>query len=191
MAMTANLTANLTAETRLHDELDGLDGLSEKSVKNFQSGIEKNSITDNGLGGEFSQKSVINPQVRHAGGFEPSGEPSGSHQGAIINDGITDFDTLDVKDVLIAEFKELHVITARSSQQWLTHRGDYVSRTAIQNQDFKVPTVGEMVTAIQKIIVHKNSAMARLLKLTYENDPNSLFCQAIAIDEKLKEIYNL
>jgi putative DNA primase/helicase len=191
MAMTANLTANLTAETPTHDELDGLDGLSEKSVKNFQSGIEKNSITDNGLGGEFSQKSVINPQVRHTGGFEPSGEPSGSHQGAIINDGITDFDALDIGVVLIAKFAELHLITARSSQQWLTHRGEYVSRTAIQNQDFKVPTIWEMVTAIQKVIVHKNSEMAQLLKVSYKNDPNSLFCQAIATDEKLKEIYNL
>lgn len=110
---------------------------------------------------------------------------------AIINDGITDFDTLDVKDVLLAKFAELHLITARSSQQWLTHRGEYVSRAALQNQDFKVPTIGEMVTAIQKLIVHKNSDMARLLKVTYENEPNSLFCQAIATDEKLKEIYNL
>jgi hypothetical protein len=110
---------------------------------------------------------------------------------AIINDGITDFDTLDVKDVLLAKFAELHLITARSSQQWLTHRGEYVSRAALQNQDFKVPTIGEMVTAIQKVIVHKNSDMARLLKVTYENEPNSLFCQAIATDEKLKEIYNL
>ena len=103
----------------------------------------------------------------------------------------TGFDGLDVGDVLIAEFAELHLITARRGQQWLTHRGEYVSRTALQNQDFKVPTIGEMVTAIQKIIVHKNSAMAHLLKVTYENDPNSLFCQAIATDEKLKEIYNL
>ena len=103
----------------------------------------------------------------------------------------TDFDGLDVGDVLLAEFKELHMITARKGQQWLTHRGEYVSRTALQKQDFKVPTVGEMVTAIQKVIVHKNSDMAHLLKVTYGNDLNSLFCQAIAIDEKLKEIYNL
>jgi DNA primase len=108
-----------------------------------------------------------------------------------IENKTTDFDALDIGVVLIAEFKELHVITARRCQQWLTHRGEYVSRAALQNQEFKVPTIGEMVTAIQKVIVHKNSDVARLLKVTYENDPNSLFCQAIATDEKLKEIYNL
>ena len=191
MAMTANLTANLTAETPTHDELDGLDGLFEHPPEYSNLMIKKNTHTHDGGIGEVSEKSVINPQVRHTGGVEPSCEPSGSHQVAIINDGITDFDTLDVGDVLIAEFAELHLITARKGQQWLTHRGEYVSRNALQNQDFKVPTLGEMVTAIQKVIVHKNSAMAHLLKVTYGNDLNSLFCQAIAIDEKLKEIYNL
>ncbi len=190
-AMTANLTANLTAETPTHDELDGLDGLSEKSVKILQSGDEKNSITDNGLGGEFSQKSVINPQVRHTGGFQPSGEPSGSHQVAIINDCITDFDTLDVGDVLIAEFKKLHIITARNGQQWLTHRGEYVSRADLQNQVFKVPTVEEMITAIGIVYGHGDIETAHLLIERFNNDPKSLFCQAIAADSQLNLIYTL
>ena len=103
----------------------------------------------------------------------------------------TDFDGLDVGDVLIAEFKELHLITARRGQQWLTHRGEYVSRTALQNQDFKVPTVGEMVTAIEKAYINQDSELAHLLAETFKNDPLSLFCQAIATDKNLEIIYTL
>ncbi|MCF3578895.1 DUF3987 domain-containing protein, partial [Planktothrix agardhii] len=103
----------------------------------------------------------------------------------------TDFDGLDVGDVLIAEFKELHIITARKGQQWLTHRGEYVSRTALQNQDFKVPTIGEMVTAIGKAYVNQDSELAHLLAETFKNDPLSLFCQAIATDKNLEIIYTL
>ena len=103
----------------------------------------------------------------------------------------TDFDGLDVGDVLIAEFKKLHLITARRGQQWLTHRGEYVSRTALQNQDFKVPTVGEMVTAIEKAYINQDSELAHLLAETFKNDPLSLFCQAIATDKNLEIIYTL
>jgi KaiC/GvpD/RAD55 family RecA-like ATPase len=103
----------------------------------------------------------------------------------------TDFDGLDVGGVLITEFKELHLITARKGQQWLTHRGEYVSRTALQNQDFKVPTIGEMVTAIGKAYVTQDSELAHLLTKTFKNDPFSLFCQAIATDKNLELIYTL
>lgn len=92
---------------------------------------------------------------------------------------------------MIAEFKELHLITARKGQQWLTHRGEYVSRTALQNQDFKVPTVGEMVTAIEKAYINQDSELAHLLAETFKNDPLSLFCQAIATDKNLEIIYTL
>ena len=108
-----------------------------------------------------------------------------------VENKITDFDGLDIGDVLIAEFKELHMITARKGQQWLTHRGDYVSRAALQNQDFKVPTVGEMVTAIEKAYINQDSELAHLLAETFKNDPLSLFCQAIATDKNLEIIYTL
>ena len=108
-----------------------------------------------------------------------------------IENKITDFDALNVGDVLIAEFKQLHLITARSSQQWLTHRGDYVSRTALQNQDFKVPTIGEMDTALGKIIVWQDRELAHLLIAKFKDDPQSLFCQTIATNKKLEEIYTL
>jgi RecA-family ATPase len=103
----------------------------------------------------------------------------------------TDFDGLDVGDVLIAEFKRLHIITARKGQQWLTHRGDYVSRAALQNQDFKIPTVEEMVTAIGIVYGHGDIETAHLLIERFENDPSSLFCQAMAIDKQLKLLYTL
>jgi KaiC/GvpD/RAD55 family RecA-like ATPase len=108
-----------------------------------------------------------------------------------IENKTTDFDGLDIGGVLITEFKELHLITARSSQQWLTHRGEYVSRAAIQNQDFKVPTIGEMVTAVEKAYVTQDSELAHLLTKTFKNDPFSLFCQAIATDKNLEIIYTL
>ena len=108
-----------------------------------------------------------------------------------IENKIADFDGLDVGDVLIAEFKRLHVITARKGQQWLTHRGEYVSRTALQNQDFKVPTIDEMVSAIGIVFGHGDAATAHLLIKTFENDPSSLFCQAMAIDKQLELLYTL
>lgn len=108
-----------------------------------------------------------------------------------IENKTTDFDALNVGDVLIAEFKELHIITARSSQQWLTHRGDYVSRTALQNQDFKQPTLGDMDTALGKIIVWQDRELAHLLIAKFRDDPRSLFCQTIATNKKLEEIYTL
>ena len=108
-----------------------------------------------------------------------------------IENKATDFDALNVGDVLIAEFKQLHLITARSSQQWLTHRGEYVSRTALQNQDFKIPTIDEMVSAIGIVFGHGDAATAHLLIKTFENDPSSLFCQAIAADSQLNLIYTL
>lgn len=190
-AMTTNLMATMTAETPTHDELDGLDGLFEHPPEYSKPIIKKNTPDHDGGIGEVSEKSVINPQVRHAGGFEPSGEPSGSHQVAIINDCITDFDTLDVGDVLIAEFKKLHIITARNGQQWLTHRGEYVSRADLQNQVFKVPTVEEMITAIGIVYGHGDIETAHLLIERFNNDPKSLFCQAIAADSQLNLIYTL
>ena len=108
-----------------------------------------------------------------------------------IENKATDFDALNVGDVLIAEFKQLHLITARSSQQWLTHRGEYVSRTALQNQDFKQPTLWEMDTALGKIIVWQDRELAHLLIAKFKDDPQSLFCQTIATNKKLEEIYTL
>ncbi|MCF3609694.1 DUF3987 domain-containing protein [Planktothrix agardhii 1033] len=108
-----------------------------------------------------------------------------------VENKITDFDGLDVGDVLIAEFKRLHIITARKGQQWLTHRGEYVSRAALQNQDFKIPTVEEMVTAIGIVYGHGDIETAHLLIERFENDPSSLFCQAMAIDKQLKLLYTL
>ena len=108
-----------------------------------------------------------------------------------VENKITDFDGLDVGDVLIAEFKELHLITARKGQQWLTHRGEYVSRTALQNQDFKIPTIDEMVSAIGIVFGHGDAATAHLLIKTFENDLSSLFCQAMAADKQLELLYTL
>ena len=108
-----------------------------------------------------------------------------------IENKATDFDALNVGDVLIAEFKQLHLITARSSQQWLTHRGEYVSRTALQNQDFKIPTIDEMVSAIGIVFGHGDAATAHLLIKTFENDLSSLFCQAMAADKQLELLYTL
>jgi DNA primase len=108
-----------------------------------------------------------------------------------IENKTTDFDKLEVWDVLIAEFKKLHLITAREGQQWLTHRGEYVSRDQLQKQVYRVPTLDEMVAAIGIVFGHGDAATAHLLIKTFENDPSSLFCQAMAIDKQLELLYTL
>lgn len=108
-----------------------------------------------------------------------------------IENKTTDFDKLEVWDVLIAEFKRLHIITSREGQQWLTHRGEYVSRDQLQKQVYRVPTLDEMVAAIGIVFGHGDAATAHLLIKTFENDPSSLFCQAMAIDKQLELLYTL
>lgn len=198
-AMTANLTANLTAETPTHDELDGLDGLSEKSVKILQSGDEKNSITDNGLGGEFSQKSVINPQVRHTGGFEPSGEPSGSHQGAIINDGgefptpppELDFEKLYYRILVNSLTGQYDQVSKRiNSLTWETRLGNLISPNDIRGGVWRLPTSGDMETWIREAIGNGNVKKAKWLAAKFGGS-SGLFTKAIAINPELNAIQSL
>ena len=105
----------------------------------------------------------------------------------------TGFDGFNVGDLLIDKDKKLHLIKEieRVGQQWKTHRGEFVSRNAVQSENFRLPTLGEMVTAIGKAIVHSNVEEARWLINAFSNDPLSLFCQALRTDDQLKLIYKL
>ena len=202
-AMTTNLMATMTAKTPTHDELDGLDGLFEHPPEYSNPMIKKNTSTHDGGIGEVSEKSVINPQVRHTGGFQPSGEPSGSHQVAIINDG-GEFPTPPPPEPKGLDFEKLYYrilvnsLTGQYDQvskrinnlTWETRLGNLISPNDIRGGVWRLPTIGDMETWIREAIGNGNVKKAKWLAAKFGGN-NGLFTKAIAINPELNAVQTL